>query len=37
MHGAEIVDALDDFYAAVDREFQSGKLGGVRICARRRA
>lgn len=37
VHGGVIVDALEDFYAAVDRQFQSGKLGGVRICARRRA
>jgi len=35
VHGAGIVDALDDFYAAVDRQFQSGKLGGIRICAQR--
>jgi len=31
-----VVDALDDFYAAVDRQFGSGKLGGVRLGARRR-
>ncbi len=35
VHGAGIVDALDDFYAAVDRQFQSGKLGGIRFCAQR--
>lgn len=35
VHGKAIVDALDDFYAAVDRQFRSGKLGGIRICARR--
>jgi hypothetical protein len=28
-------DALDDFYSAVDRNFQSGKLGGIRVSARR--
>lgn len=37
VHGAPIVDALDEFYVAVDRQFQSGKLGGVRICARRKS
>lgn len=35
VHGAPIVNALEDFYAAVDRQFQSGKLGGIRICAQR--
>ena len=37
VHGEAIVGALEDFYAAVDRQFQSGKLGGIRVCARRRA
>jgi len=36
VHGTAVVDALDDFYAAVDRQFGSGKLGGVRLGARRR-
>ena len=36
VHGAATVQALDDFYHAVDHHFQSGKLGGLRICARRR-
>ena len=36
VHGEAIVDALEDFYAAVDRQFQSGKLGGIRVCAKRR-
>lgn len=35
VHGEATVDALDDFYSAVDRNFQSGKLGGIRLCARR--
>jgi len=30
------VQALDDFYSAVDHHFHSGKLGGLRLCARRR-
>lgn len=36
VHGAATVQALDDFYSAVDYHFQSGKLGGLRICAKRR-
>jgi sarcosine/dimethylglycine N-methyltransferase len=36
VHGAATVQALDDFYSAVDHHFQSGKLGGLRLCARRR-
>jgi cyclopropane fatty-acyl-phospholipid synthase-like methyltransferase len=36
VHGEAIVQALDDFYSAVDYHFQSGKLGGVRLCAKRR-
>jgi cyclopropane fatty-acyl-phospholipid synthase-like methyltransferase len=36
VHGSAVVDALDDFYAAVDRQFGSGKLGGVRLGAIRR-
>ena len=35
VHGEATVDALDVFYSTVDRYFQSGKLGGVRLCARR--
>ena len=35
VHGDVTVRALDDFYSAVDRHFQSGKLGGLRIQARR--
>ena len=27
------VTALDDFYAAVDHQFHSAKLGGLRLCA----
>jgi cyclopropane fatty-acyl-phospholipid synthase-like methyltransferase len=33
VHGEATVTALDDFYSAVDRQFQSGKLGGLRLCA----
>jgi len=33
VHGEATVDALDDFYSAVDHQFQSGKLGGLRLCA----
>jgi len=36
VHGEATVQALDDFYSAVDYHFQSGKLGGIRLCARRR-
>ena len=33
-HGTAALDiALDDFYSAVDRQFQSGKLGSLRLCA----
>jgi len=35
VHGEATVDALDHFYATVERYFRSGKLGGVRLCARR--
>ena len=35
VHGEATVNALTDFYAAVNRYFQSGKLGGVRVCARK--
>ena len=34
--GEATVQALDDFYSAVDHHFYSGKLGGLRLCARRR-
>ena len=35
-HATEALDiALDDFYSAVDHNFQSGKLGGLRLCAKR--
>lgn len=36
VHGVATVQALDDFYSAVDDHFQSGKLGGIQLCARRR-
>jgi cyclopropane fatty-acyl-phospholipid synthase-like methyltransferase len=35
VHGEATVQALDDFYSAVDHHFHSGKLGGLRMCARR--
>jgi len=35
VHGEATVQALDDFYGAVDHHFGSGKLGGLRLCARR--
>ena len=28
--------ALEDLYSLVDHHFHSGKLGGLRLCARRR-
>ncbi|MDH3388533.1 MAG: methyltransferase domain-containing protein [Gammaproteobacteria bacterium] len=33
VHGEAAVTALTDFYSAVNRHFQSGKLGGLRLCA----
>ena len=36
VHDEATVQALDDFYRAVDHHFGSGKLGGLRLCARRR-
>lgn len=35
VHGDAAVTALTDFYTAVNRYFQSGKLGGMRLCARK--
>lgn len=35
VHGETTVDALDQFYSAVNKYFQSGKLGGIRLCAKR--
>jgi len=35
VHGEAAVNALNDFYSAVNRHFQSGKLGGLRLCARK--
>lgn len=35
LHGAELVDGLDDFYATVNGLFAGGRLGGVRVTARR--
>ncbi|MCP4387861.1 MAG: thiamine pyrophosphate-binding protein [Gammaproteobacteria bacterium] len=31
----EVQNAMADFYLAVNRHFQSGKLGGLRLCARK--
>jgi cyclopropane fatty-acyl-phospholipid synthase-like methyltransferase len=36
VHDEATVQALDDFYHAVDHHFGSGKLGGLRLCARRK-
>ena len=33
VHGEAAVNALTDFYTAVNRHFQAGRLGGVRLCA----
>ena len=35
LHGPELVEGLDDFYATVSRLFSGGRLGGARIVARR--
>ena len=35
-HDEAAVDALGAFYSAVDHQFQSGKLDGLRLCAKRR-
>ncbi len=35
LHGAETVAGLDDFYSAVAELFSGGRLGGLRIVARR--
>lgn len=35
VHGAATVTALTEYYTAVNRHFQSGKLGGLRVCARK--
>ncbi len=37
VHGADIVDNLESFYAAVVDLFAGGNLGGLRIVARRPA
>jgi sarcosine/dimethylglycine N-methyltransferase len=34
VHGEATVDDLESFYAAVDYHFQTGTLGGLRICAK---
>jgi len=34
VHGVDIVDGLDDFYATVARLFQTGAIGGLKILAR---
>lgn len=35
VHGEATVDALDLFYSAVNKYFQSGKLAGIRLCAKK--
>ena len=35
VHGADTLDSLDVFYATVVRLFRGGRLGGVRLLARR--
>lgn len=35
VQGEAAVTALTEFYTAVNRHFQSGKLGGLRVCARK--
>ena len=35
VHGEATVNAMSDYYHAVNRHFQSGKLGGLRLCARK--
>ena len=35
LHGTELVEGLDDFYATVSTIFAGGRLGGARIVARR--
>lgn len=35
LHGAAIVDGLDEFYAAIVKLFTAGNLGGIRLVARR--
>jgi hypothetical protein len=36
VHGEATVQTQDDFYNAVDHHFGSGKMGGLRLCAKRR-
>jgi hypothetical protein len=33
LHGAEIVDGLDEFYSAIVELFGGGNLGGIRFVA----
>ena len=35
VHGDVIVDGLESFYAAVDRLFSGGNLGGLRLIGQR--
>jgi len=34
VHGEDLVDGLDDFYATIVRLFDGGVVGGVTILAR---
>ncbi|MFT7672816.1 MAG: sarcosine/dimethylglycine N-methyltransferase [Gammaproteobacteria bacterium] len=36
VNGETVYNALNQFYSAVDRHFQTGKLGGIRLCARKK-
>jgi hypothetical protein len=35
IHGKEVVNDLISFYSFTDRYFSSGKLGGIRVIARK--
>ena len=35
VHGKDVVNELISFYSFTDRYFSNGKLGGIRVCARK--
>lgn len=35
VHGEKIAARLEQYFSTIERQFTSGSLGGVRICARR--
>ena len=37
LHGSEVVEGLDEFYATITRLFQTGNLGGIAFVARKPA